>query len=188
MENAETTDDVARVAALEACAVMGTPREASFDNIVFTAAQLFRLPMAALTLVDAHRVWVKASVGPLPQEWARPLSFSNVIIASDQITVIEDAYADPRFAALSNASGDLRIRFVAGVPIRGPAGHHIGALCVFDRLSRTISERQRLQLQQLAVEAGELLRLRVPHLDLDLDLDLERTVRAPYDHPKSAFG
>lgn len=168
METSRHRDEGSRLAALAACAILDTPRETPFDNIVFTTAQLFRAPMAALTLVDADRVWVKAAVGPIGKEFARASSFCQYIIESSAITIVEDATLDPRFAMLPIVTGGPRIRFVAGVPLRGPGGHLIGTLCAFDRQPRSVAHTQRVHLAQLAVEASELLCLRVPDLDLDL--------------------
>lgn len=168
MEKVKLPDEDARLAALAACAVMHTPRETRFDNLVFTAAQLLRTPLAILSLVSADRVWIKASVGPIAKEWSRQASFCHYVIQSNEVTIVEDASTHPQFAALACVAGDAAIRFVAGAPLRGPGKHHIGALCAFDRSPRTLSETQRRQLIQLAIEASELLCLRVPNLDLDM--------------------
>lgn len=168
VDRSRVSDEVGRLAALAACAVLDTPRETPFDNIVFTTAQLFRAPMAALTLVSAERVWVKAAVGPIDREWSREGSFCHQVIQSGDVTVIEDALADARYATFQCVAGHPSIRFVAGAPLRGPGRHFIGALCALDRLPRSISDAQRTQLAQLAVQASELLCLRVPDLDLDM--------------------
>lgn len=168
VETTRQRDEGSRLAALAACAILDTPRETPFDNLVFTTAQLFRAPMAALSLVDADRVWVKASVGTMDKEFARGSSFCHFIIESREVTIIEDATLDPRFANLALVTGASRIRFVAGAPLRGPGGHLIGALCAFDRQPRSVAHTQRVHLAQLALEASELLCLRVPDLDLDM--------------------
>ena len=155
-----------RMAALAACAVLDTGREPAFDSIVFTVAQLFRAPMAMLTLVDSSRIWAKATVGPLLKEWARNEGFCHAVVDTGELLVIEDASVDARFSALSCVAAEPFIRFCASAPLLGPGRHVVGALCVLDRHPRTVPERQRAQLVQLAHEAGELLRLRVPDLDL----------------------
>lgn len=161
--NAEQSarDEVARLASLARCAVMDTPREAAFDNIVFTVAQLFRAPMAMLTLVHESRVWAKASVGPIAREWLRTETFCDHLVARGELLVVEDASADRRFADMPTVSSAPGIRFFAGAPVFGPDRHVVGALCVLDRLSRTVQDRQRMQLMQLASEASNLLRGRI---------------------------
>ena len=150
-------DERARVASLEACGILDTPREAAFDNIVFTVAQLFRAPIAVMTLVGESRVWAKAMVGPLPQEMPRRETFCDALIDAGSMILIEDATTDARFIGLPLVTGEPHVRFCAVAPLHGPGQHIVGGLCVMDRMPRSIPDRQRLQLQQLAREASELL-------------------------------
>lgn len=163
---AAETDETARITALHACAVMDTPREAAFDNIVFTVAQLFRVQAAAFSLLDGQRVWSKAIIGPLPQERLRTQALCTHVVESGQLVIIEDASIDARFANLVSLGPDIPVRFFAGAPVIGPDRQIVGVLSVFDRHPRTVPERQQLYLLQLAGQAGELLRIRVPHLNL----------------------
>ena len=159
-------DESARLAALASSAIMHTPREAAFDNIVFTAAQLFRVPIAVLALVDDKVAWAKSLVGPMPVEQPRNQALCTPVVETGQLLVVEDTTVDARFAALANQMDELPLRFFAAAPLFGPDRQPVGALAVFDRHPRNVPERQQAQLVQLAQEAGELLRLRVPNLDL----------------------
>ena len=161
-----SSNEGARLAALTACNVLDTGRETAFDNIVFTVAQLFRAPMAMLSLIDADRVWAKATVGPLQRQWDRHGAFCEAVLESAELLIIEDASADARFSRAPFVVDEPKVRFCAGAPLFGPNRLVIGALCVLDRHPRTVPDRQRSQLLQLAHEAGELLRLRIPDLDL----------------------
>lgn len=150
----------ARLASVEMCAILDTPREPAFDSLVFTAAQLFRVPVAAFSIIDADRVWSKAAVGPLPREQARDQTICALLINHDDILIIDDATTDARFAQLAIVAGPPHIRFYACAPVHGPGRHVIGALCILDPHPRNIPERQRAQLRQLAHELETLLRLR----------------------------
>lgn len=154
-------DEARRVAALDACSVLGTVREAAFDSIVFTVAQLFRVPMASLTLVDRERVWCKAAVGRLPMDVARLESFSQHVVDARELLVVEDATQDARFSSLPFVVEPPHIRFLVGAPLIGPNDQVVGALCAMDLLPRGAPERQQSQLLQLAHEGSELLRMRV---------------------------
>lgn len=158
-------DESRRVAALEACAVFGTVREAAFDSIVFTVAQLFRVPIASLTLVDLDRAWSKAAVGQLPVNVARLESFSLHVVEARELVVVEDASQDARFSSLPCVATSPHVRFLVGAPLIGPNDQVVGALCAMDLLPRGAPERQQSQLMQLAQEGSELLRLRVRSLD-----------------------
>ena len=141
---------------------IGTVRETAFDSIVFTTAQLFRAPVAVLTLVGDDRVWRKAYVGPVGAESPRDGSVCDLFARLGELLVVEDATADARFAGLDLVIGPPQMRFCAGAPLFGPGNLVVGALCVLDRQPRSVPERQRTQLAQLANEASDLLRLRVP--------------------------
>lgn len=158
---ADSRDESDRLAALAACAVMDTPREGAFDCIVFTVAQLFRVPMALLALVDDSRVWAKASVGPISRDIARSKSLCTAVVEGKTLIVAEDATVDPRFASQAAVAPQDRIRFFAGAPLKGPDDYVVGALCVFDHHTRTVPERQQAQLLQFAAQTSELLRSRI---------------------------
>ncbi len=61
-----------------------------------------------------------------------------------------DAAADPRFAHYPMVAGDQHIRFYAGQPVAAPSGSLVGTLCVMDRVPRSLTERQRATLRDLA--------------------------------------
>ena len=151
-----------RLAAVEACEVLDTPREAAFDNIVFIAAQLFRVPMAKLAVVAKDRVWIKASVGRLPQNLPLNAAFCHTVVETGNVLVIEDALSDQRFAKFPMVAAPPHVRFYAGVPLHGPGAEIVGTLSVLDNAPRTVPDRARSQLLQLAREAEVLLSQRAP--------------------------
>ncbi len=162
---APSRDEAARLEAVQACAILDTPREAAYDGLVFTAAQLFRVPMAMLAIVSEDRVWLKANVGPLPRDWPRKATFCATVVERDKVLVVEDATTDARFSDLLPVTDRPNIRFYAGVPLHGPGEQPVGTLCVMDHVPRTVPERARLQLLQLAREAEEMLNLRTRGAD-----------------------
>lgn len=147
-----------RAAALARCNVLDTPREPAFDNIVFTAAQLLRVPMAAIGLLDGDRCWFKARVGPLPAEAGSEASHCSAVLAQDAVFVLDVSSTDPRPA--SPASGSPRIRFCAGAKVTGSGAVGIGALLVYDVRSRLLGPNERTHLQNLARQASALLTAR----------------------------
>lgn len=157
----------ARLAALETCQVIDTPREPMFDNVVFTLAQLFRASIAGLILVGNGEEWVKASVGPLALHWDRVSLFCRTVVETGELLVLEGNQTDPRFAGPFQVPPVAGTRISIAIPLIGPGGHRIGALCVLDSQLRPGVNRQFVHLQQLADQAGELLRLRVVGLDLE---------------------
>ena len=156
--------ETTRLAALTACRILHTPRERSFDSLVFTAAQLFRAPIALINFVHADYVWAKAGVGVVGSTWDRHDTFCSAAIETGATLIVEDAALDPRFANLPIVTSWPYMRFYAGVPIHGPEQHVIGTLCIMDRSPRMLFEHKRKKLKELAKEAESLLRGHVSNM------------------------
>jgi PAS domain S-box-containing protein len=153
-------DELARLAALAALDVLDSPSEREFDTIAELAADRFDVPIALVSLVDSNRQWFKARVGLDVLETAREVSFCTHAIAGDDVMVVPDAAADPRFADNPLVVGDPHIRFYAGAPLVLASGHRIGTLCVLDRRSRRLDARERRALKLMAQQVIDLLQLR----------------------------
>lgn len=159
-------DDAERLRLLADLAILDTPPEAQFDRIVRLAKKIFDVPIAVVSLVDANRVWFKACVGLPPGGIRREVSFCGHAILDDDVFVIEDALADPRFADNPLVTGAPRIRFYAGQPLRVGGDHKIGTLCVIDTAPRRFSAEDRAALRDLAgVLERELAALHLATVD-----------------------
>lgn len=150
----------ARLAALAALDVLDSPAEREFDIIAELAADRFDTPIALVSLVASDRQWFKARVGLDIPETARDVSFCSHAIGDDDVMVVPDATADPRFAANSLVVGEPRIRFYAGAPLVLASGQRIGTLCIIDRRRRDLDERERRALKLMAEQVVDLLELR----------------------------
>jgi diguanylate cyclase (GGDEF)-like protein len=156
----EPYDEHDRLAALIALNILETERTADFDIFPGLASQLFSTPIAAISFIDKDRQWFKASVGLDGTETSRDISFcAHAILCPNEVLYVPDATQDLRFADNPLVVGDFGLRFYAGVPIIGPSGHALGALCVVDREPRHVSEGALEQLKQLAIGVGSALRL-----------------------------
>ena len=147
-----------RLGALRAYRVLDTPREACFDRVVQLAADLFEVPMAAISLIDTDRQWFKAEVGLGIRETPRAWAFcSHTIEETGGILVVEDADKDARFQCNPLVTGNPHIRFYAGVALTAPSGHRLGSLCVIGTKPRRPSIGMLDQLEILAkLAVGEL--------------------------------
>lgn len=124
------SNEEARLAALRALDLLDSKPEREFDDIVELARALFGVPIALVSLVDAHRQWFKARAGLDATETPRDVSFCGHAINRDEALIVPDATEDPRFHDNPLVTGGPEIRFYAGMPLRLPGGERIGTLCV----------------------------------------------------------
>ncbi|MBP0496053.1 GAF domain-containing protein [Pararoseomonas indoligenes] len=152
-------DATRREAALAEYAVMDTPAEPAFDRLVQEAAGFCQTPIAVMSLLDRRRQWFKARVGVDLTE--TPIEHAVCALASgdEKLLVISDLTKDPRTAGNPLVTGEPRVRFYAGAPIRLADGLRVGSLCVVDTVPRPqgLSSSQGDRMLQLAGRAEVLL-------------------------------
>jgi diguanylate cyclase (GGDEF)-like protein len=155
-----SADEASRLAALARYQILDTPPEAAFDDLALLASRILAAPLAFVSFVDARRLWCKAQVGLGLSEALRESSFCGYTILQDDVFVVPDALADPRFSASPWVAAGLQIRFYAGAPLVTAEGHRLGALAVLDRVPRQIDLAQQETLRALARQAMTLLESR----------------------------
>jgi len=144
----ERIDETARLRALDALQVLDTPREERFDRLVELVKELFRVPVAAVTLIDEERLWAKASTGLPSNQMPRRDSVCTVTIERDEALVVPDLAVDDRF----NESPTLmasNLRFYAGQPLHA-GEHRVGVLCVMGYEEREMNDAELRLLRTLA--------------------------------------
>ncbi len=120
-----------------------------YDRVVRLAQAIFGAPIAALNLIGNRTQFTVASVGYPSGEMPAEQSVCHVTVQQDNILEIPDLRADDRFAEIPAVSGPPRVRFYAGVPVRGQSGQNIGALCILDLVPRKLGRQQREMLSDL---------------------------------------
>jgi len=140
--------EAARLDALRKLDLLDTPPNEAFDRITRMAAQLFNLPVAAVSLTDVDRQWFKSRVGvehcSIPREKApcgEVANTSRMLVIPDLQR--DDCYRDSHLAATG-------VRFYAGAPLLTRDGYCLGAMCVLGTEPRTISDSERTGLADLA--------------------------------------
>ncbi|MFC5512418.1 putative bifunctional diguanylate cyclase/phosphodiesterase [Massilia jejuensis] len=140
--------EAARLDALRKLDLLDTPASEAFDRITRMAAQLFGLPMAAVSLTDVDRQWFKSRVGIDHCATPRAQAPCGQVVGTASMLVVSDLLANDRYRdSILAASG---IRFYAGAPLLTRDGHCLGTLCVLGTEPRTISAAERGGLADLA--------------------------------------
>jgi len=133
-------DEPARLAALQRLAILDTPREEAFDNVVNLVRTVLGVPISAVTLVDKDRQWFKAIEGIDAIETPRSESFCAYAIQQHAPLLIPDATQDPRVADYPAVLQDPHVRAYAGVPLVTSDGYNVGALCAVDTKTREFTD------------------------------------------------
>ncbi len=153
-------NESARLEALKAYAILDTPAEPAFDDLVQLAARVCETPMAVISLVDSHRQWFKARLGIQASETDRKSSFcAHGIAQPHDLFIVPDARLDSRFAQLPLVQEEPHVRFYTGARLADPDGHVLGMLCVMDHVPRQLDDRQKAGLQILARQVVAQLEL-----------------------------
>ncbi len=135
--------------------VLGTERDAQLDAIATLAAHVARVSIAAVALVDAERVWLKARHGLALEDESREGSPCDTVVRDDAALTCSDVVT--RFA--SSRLAKVGLRFFSGRPIRTPEGLSIGVLLVADQTPRTLDAEHERMLDLLAGQAMAVIEL-----------------------------
>lgn len=176
---AQPKNEQQRLDALRSYAILDTPDEALYDDLVVIASAICQTSIALLSLVDGNRQWIKARHGLPVTETSRDVAFCAHAILEPQPMVVPDALQDARFATNPLVLGDPNIRFYAGVPLVNAEGHALGTICAIDRTPRTLTAEQRSALEALGRQAMTQLELRRTLIRMRAGLDDTRSARAP---------
>jgi diguanylate cyclase (GGDEF)-like protein/PAS domain S-box-containing protein len=161
MTHLPQTNEESRLDALKALELLDTPAEERFDKLTRLAARCFGVPFSLVSLVDEHRQWFKSRCGLDVAQTERSIAFCSYAVESGEMFVVEDAFADLRFADNPLVLGTPHIRFYAGQPIYSD-GQPVGTLCVIDRTPRKFTAEDRKCLLDLAKSVeSELTRIKV---------------------------
>lgn len=143
-------NEAERMALLHALGWLDQTPDPVLDRITRTAARLFRVPIALVTLVDSNRQWFMSRVGMNVRETPRSDSMCGHAILEPGTMVVCDALQDTRFHDNPLVLGPPHIRFYAGRPLRSRHGLALGTLCLIDRQPRTFGPDDCTALDDLA--------------------------------------
>jgi PAS domain S-box-containing protein len=148
-------DEEQRLSALYEYELLDTPAEDLFDAFTDLAATICETPISLITLIDRDRQWFKSAHGLTLRETPRDVAFCAHAILAEGLTEIDDTSADARFADNRLVTGEPKMGFYAGIPLRTPDGYALGTLCVIDHRPRTLTPAQRKALTSIATAIAE---------------------------------
>ncbi|MGI4793145.1 MAG: EAL domain-containing protein, partial [Janthinobacterium lividum] len=137
-----------RLQALQQLNLLDTPASEAFDRITRMAAQLFNLPIAAVSLTDHNRQWFKSRVGVAHCSIPREKAPCAQVADSSECVVLPDLLADDCYRDSPLAQSG--IRFYAGAPLTTREGFCLGAMCVLGTEPRQVSSAELSALTDLA--------------------------------------
>ena len=146
-----------RLDALHQLNLLDTAPSEAFDRITRMAAQLFDLPIAAVSLTDLDRQWFKSRVGIEHTSVPRDRAPCAQVAQSTALLVIPDLLADPYYCDSHLARNG--VRFYAGAPLTTGDGFGLGAMCVLGVEPRQASASELTSLTDLAAMAMSQIEL-----------------------------
>lgn len=148
----------ARVAALQSYITPPAPPTEPYITLVRITANLLKVPVAMISLIDRDDQWIKAAFGTNLQQLPRAFAICNhVIVEPSGAMVVPDTLADPRFQSHPLVLGPPHVRFYAGVCLVDSDGYVLGTLCVMDDKPGSMDPDALALLRKMSVEAVDAL-------------------------------
>ncbi len=152
--------EVERIRELRSYQVLDTLPEPQFDAITELASDICETEIALVSLIDTDRQWFKSKVGLKVNETSRNISICQYTIMGDDILEVNDTWESDLLRNNPLVTGDPRIRFYAGAPLKTKNGNKIGTLCVIDSKPKKLNSKQKKNLVALADQVVAQLELR----------------------------
>ncbi|RYG29315.1 GAF domain-containing sensor histidine kinase, partial [bacterium] len=134
-------------------------RDEDLQNLAQYAADVCGTPVSLVSVIEENRQRFLADVGFGQSETSRDVSFCAHAILEEGIFEVPDALADPRFLDNELVTGEVGVRFYAGIPVSTAEGFPIGALCLLDTVPRQLDAFQRRTLSLLGSQVQSRLEL-----------------------------
>ena len=157
-------EDPARLKALRATGLLGTPAEPAFDRFTRLAAKMLSTPVALVSLIDDQNQFFKSQVG-FPKGLAGrgqvPISqsFCKNLLASTEPLAIENTSQSPLVAG-STTLAALGAAAYLGVPLFNATKDVLGVFCVVDARPRQWTPDEIDVLRELAASVVTEIELR----------------------------
>ncbi len=152
-------DEALRIEALNQYEVLNYTPDPVLDDLCRLAAQVCDVPMVAISLIGADRIWLKSRVGIGATELALGSTPCESTILGDTLYELPDVRQNRDFSQSGLRVDGINVRFYAGAPLTTPGGISIGALAVFDLHPRRLTLAQAEALTILSRQVVQRLEL-----------------------------
>jgi len=159
-QSVTASDDPSLETVLHRYQLLEGPAQPGLDELTRLCATICEAPVALLALAEGDHLRFVSRVGHDADHGWRSSWPDAPAVLSDDLFVVPDAAADPRFAELPVVTGEPHLRFWAAAPLVTPTGEVIGVLAIGDRVPRTLSGTQTQTLRVLARQVVTELELR----------------------------
>jgi GAF domain-containing protein len=150
-------DERFRQRALDALRLRKAGRDTTLDRELAAARAMYRSGGAALNLIDGDIQWPMGSAGDGIAPVHRSIAFCNFAIDSDELTLINDTWLDPRSRASPLSQGENGARFYAGFPVHSIDGYRVGMVCIYGTTPRSLRPRELEGLRDVAARVEQHL-------------------------------
>lgn len=155
-----TTDESDRLALLHTSKMLDADVDPAFDALARLVAAQLHCPMAAINLIDGHRVWSMSRVGLEHRQCSRADSFCAVTIRHSGRLIVPDTLQEPRFADLSAIHGPQAVLAYAAMPIV-VEGQALGTVCAMDHHTRDWTADEIARLKDLTIATTSLVEAKI---------------------------
>lgn len=154
------SNEAERLRALDEYEILDTPVDPEFDAVTALASSICGTPISVVNFIADGRQWFKSEVGLGVRETPLAPSICAHAILQDELFIVKDTTADPRFADNPLVTGVPGLRFYAGTLLKSRDGLPLGTLCVLDTEPRELDEQQIASLQLLGEHVRNMLELK----------------------------
>ncbi|QKG56623.1 GAF domain-containing protein [Hymenobacter sp. BRD128] len=157
--------DAARLRTLHQYQIVNTTPEQIFDDYVAWAAQLFSVPIALISLVDAEFVWFKALTGAtgIPGLLRNESMCSAAILSADKV-IISDYKPESCELIKPDVAQAIGLNFYAGAALVAEDNSRMGMLAIIGKEARDFSAAEAELLTRLAGLVSQTIELRYRYL------------------------
>ncbi len=171
-----------QIAAVNEVSQLNTAKNAELYETVVLASNIFKTPLAALTLLDEGNLSIKLKVGLPDLSSDKVVGFCNYTMVQQTICIVEDTHAHEHFSQLSKLPDGTEVRFFAAAPLITKQGLCLGVLCVIDYVPHLDAKQDELSLHLAAKHVISIMEERMNLRKLDhsfseLEIAKERAIQ-----------